>query len=595
MKTRLLQNIVLALLLCTCFLAYLLLLAIKFPGETPADVSSQAKLLEPRTVATRRQRKSLPQHKDDVCMKDYQRVMSKKTKGLTEEDFLRSRAWVGNEQRLAKFVTKLEKSSRDADAGPVNVIVAGGSITLGHGVHPYNGKYSNRLERWLLMMYPPRQQRAATYAEKNATKQERKMHRVYNRGSHGADICAMAKRIEQNFALLGVEPDLVILEFGVNDYQGQDHKIYLDHKTDVFFQGFQEKAMCAEAVIHKLIHKYPDVAIMFLEFQTGILNRKTAQLLHMGVAQHYQIPMISYAEAMMPGYYNLLEKLKDYDYSAPIGDRVAPFPHGCARCIEERITDQFRPSGCKSVCDFVQKSGLPVNNCRNPPAGREKCSLPILAHDYVHPSFVGHGVATDLLTHAIATTKKKLCSGQPLSKHILPPASINLLGSDTELSTLTDWVMVKDTMEVFGEQDPLESTNYSTGFLNYGDRFAERRGWICTEEKGGESIEFNVTLPKGCYVLYIASLKSYEGMGDYTVLIRDEETGNSYQMDLNGMWEPRISVPADVAIKPQGQRNTVCSGNCKVSVLTHAKKPERNGNKVKIMTLSARTCRVDEF
>ena len=47
------------------------------------------------------------------------------------------------------------------------------------------------------------------------------------------------------------EVDMFILEFGVNDYQGQDHKIHIDHKTNVFFDGFQRLAICAEAVVSK--------------------------------------------------------------------------------------------------------------------------------------------------------------------------------------------------------------------------------------------------------------------------------------------------------------------------------------------------------
>jgi hypothetical protein len=51
---------------------------------------------------------------------------------------------------------------------------------------------------------------------------------------------------------------------------------------------------------------------MFLEFQTVVLKRKTAQLLHMGVAQHYQTPVISYADAMIPDYLRLAGMLNHF-------------------------------------------------------------------------------------------------------------------------------------------------------------------------------------------------------------------------------------------------------------------------------------------
>lgn len=89
-------------------------------------------------------------------------------------------------------------------------------------------------------------------------------------------MCAVAKRI--NLMDLPATPDLYILEFGVNDYQGQDHTVHLDFKTDPFFPGFRELVLCAETVVYHLLTKYPDTAVMFLEFQTAVLTRKTAQL-----------------------------------------------------------------------------------------------------------------------------------------------------------------------------------------------------------------------------------------------------------------------------------------------------------------------------
>ena len=132
----------------------------------------------------------------------------------------------------------------------------------------------------------------------------------------------MAKRIDLIFDKIYKDskeysyPDLIILEFAVNDYQGQDHKIHVNHKTDMLFDGFQEKVMCTEAIIHKILCRYPKTAVLFLETQTAILNRKTAQFLLMGVAQHYQIPIISYAEAVMPGYYQLIKDIAPFQYSS---------------------------------------------------------------------------------------------------------------------------------------------------------------------------------------------------------------------------------------------------------------------------------------
>ena len=133
-----------------------------------------------------------------------------RTPGLTADDLLRSQAYPGNRYRLTQFTRKLQRQQH-----PTNVVVCGGSISLGHGVTPTTLRYSNQLEGWLNALYPLQQQ-------------QQQQHKVWNMGSHGADMCAMAKRIN----LLGLEdidPDLFVLEFSVNDYQGQVRTTVLNY------------------------------------------------------------------------------------------------------------------------------------------------------------------------------------------------------------------------------------------------------------------------------------------------------------------------------------------------------------------------------
>jgi hypothetical protein len=208
---------------------------------------------------------------------------------------------MGNQYRLTKAISILSARQR-----PFVAVVAGGSISLGHGTFK-EYRYGERLETWMNEMYPLQHDK----------------HQVINVAAHGADMCSMSKRLnilysdlESNMPTTSSEPDLIVLEFAVNDYQGQDHLITIDHKTSVFFDGFQELVLCAEVVIYSLIRKYPNAAIVFLEVQTAILTRKSGTLLHMGVAQQYQIPVISYAEVMFPDYYRLMKKLEKMDESA---------------------------------------------------------------------------------------------------------------------------------------------------------------------------------------------------------------------------------------------------------------------------------------
>ena len=539
----------------------------------------------------------------DNCRKEYEQANSNRTRGLTSEDLEHSRALIGNRHRLAVLANKLVVRKR-----PVTAVVCGGSISLGHGLQD-GGKrrYSHRLQEWLNAAYPLPQLQDKTTTQK---------HHVLNHGSHGADICAMAKRI--NILIQDLVqptdhtiPDLFVLEFAVNDYQGQDFKLHLDHKTDVFFPGFERLALCAEVVVHKLLDTFPNTAVVFLEMQTAIANRKTAALLHMGVAKHYQVPVISYAETMFPDFYRLMHKLKSFpQYSTvvlPDGtpDPVLPYPHGCVPCIEEHITEAFRPMGCKSLCVFAQRSGEKGLDCTNPPhPGRQPCYVSFLSHDAVHLSAVGHQIASDLIAEAITTTARDICRGRHYPDDYPLPKVGFMVADPSTLKQHSDFVFVNDTMEIFSKQQPLRSDNHSSGFALDGDS-RDRPGWIATNPKGGEYIEFIIDLPPHeCYAIYLAVLKSYEHMGTFQVTVTDllgqpqqqsQQTTSSATTTttqiIDSLWEPHISIPSDVQITSDDETPPAgCTGKCKVTITTNPEKSGRGGNKVKIVTLSARKC-----
>ena len=111
---------------------------------------------------------------------------------------------------------------------------------------------------------------------------------------------------------------------------------------------------------------------------------------------------------------------------------------------------------------------------------------------------------------------------------------------------------------------------------------------------GGDYNEFETQMEKGCYVLYLAMLKSYEGMGVATVRVHDLITGKRFEMEIDGIWKPHISAPSDIPLLPK-TKDLTCTGNCVVTVLTHPQHASRKRNKVKITTLSARLCRGSDF
>ena len=586
---------------------------------TPRSVSSLRSLSQPDPKKELKPDQISPEAlsaAESACKSEYNRLIANKTPGITKHDLLRSRGWMGSQYRLNKAINALNDRSH-----PVVAVVAGGSISLGHGVeHSY--RYGERLENWMNEMYPL----------------ENNKHQVINVAAHGADMCSMAKRLNVLYSDLSSRmpasssgPDIIILEFAVNDYQGQDHMIHIDHKMSVFFDGFQDLVLCAEVVIYSLLNKFPDAAIVFLEMQTANFRRKTGALLHMGIAQQYQIPVISYAEAMFPDYFRLmkrLEKMDNHTYSfaddqwmedgglginptkvsndTPIASAILPFPHGCAKCRPHHIEPQFRKGGCKSICRFLEHgnllpgSKLVCNKQEGLSDGRNECFVPFFAHDEVHPSALGHAIVLDFVVDILATAQLRTCEDGLVPEKDELPLTTFVAASFDELKVRGDFLWVHDVDRIFSRWDELKPVDSKTtkGFTRYADDpLKQRPGWVATNEKGGESITFPIDLPPGeCYTVYVAILKSYKGMGTMQISVRDfgaKKGDNAAAKEtpakkVDGLWSSPISVWSDVQITDDNTPG--CTGYCEVTITTDPLIQGRDGNKVKVLTVSARRC-----
>lgn len=136
------------------------------------------------------------------------------------------------------------------------------------------------------------------------------------------------------------------------------------------------------------------------------------------------------------------------------------------------------------------------------------------------------------------------------------------------------------------------------GFELYADdQLKQRPGWIATNPLGNSSITFSVDLPPGdCYVIYLAILRSYKGMGTFRVQVRDygDDTKKKRQPNavtdnfVDGLWAAPISVWSDVQITEDNVPG--CTGYCEITVVTNPMEKGRDGNKVKLLTLSVRRC-----
>ena len=396
---------------------------------------------------------------------------------------------------------------------------------------------------------------------------------------------------------------MFILEFAVNNYQAEDHDTYMSHKTDVYFNGFEKFVECTEIVIGRLLTQFPDAAILFLDMRTGIPNRKTAQSLHVGVAQHYQIPVLSYADVMMPDYFRLLEVLKPYNYSLPSSlvkqmEADFPFPHGCAPCRLNDLSEQFRVHGCLSVCPIARFAGLfkGLGSQCNQGENMLPCYVPMFDHDEVHPSRTGHKIARDLIVHLLASVAYDLCQGRNFSPHILPiqggwmvAASSSDKSYMEDLLALSDYVTVHDVKQNFADTKPLHANSKTNGFAIVDDHQG-RRGWVATNSSGGESITFAIDLPKAkCYAVSLTVLKSYKTVGKFTVAVFDAtQNKTTTSFDVDCLWGPKISVPVDIELTKDG--STDCTGQCIINVTTHPEIAARGGNLIKISSLAARRC-----
>lgn len=559
-----------------------------------------------------------------ICQAEYNRIVSQQTPGLTPQDLLRSRALIGNQYRLERVMKALSSRER-----PVVAVVAGGSISLGHGLeNPNQNRYSNRLQTWMNDMYPLLEGSTTIHdinskAERNNDLQK---HTVINVAAHGADSCSMAKRLNIMYSDLSSklppssnnEPDLIVLEFAVNDYEGQDHLVQVRYQASVFFDGFLDITLCTEVVIHSLLTRYPNAAVMFLEMQTAILPRKTGALLHMGVATHYQIPVVSYAESLFHGFSELIRKLEMIDpisYSFPAAEisfnssdnvtssALFPYPHGCSPCRPQYINSLFRPGGCKSICTFVERSKIVHDrnlrcNKKDVQPEMNECFVPFLAHDAVHPSSAGHGIILDLLVYALASAQRSSCEGEGTPYQNQLPITTFVAKTADELYVRGDFLAVNDVARIFSRWDELKPIGRPNGFQRYADdSLKQRPGWIATDPAGGSNITFAIDLPASeCYVVYVAILRSYNGMGTMSVEVRDygenKQKGippkRHTRKKVDGLWQSPISVWSDVQLTQDNVAG--CTGYCEVDISTDPQIDGRAGNKVKVLTVSARRC-----
>ena len=169
--------------------------------------------------------------------------------------FARSLVNAGNAERLQAVFAKARRRE------PIVVAAIGGSITAGGtATKQAENRYVNQVAAWFQDRFPGIEVRAV------------------NAGIGATNSYYGAARVEPD--VLAHDPDVVIVEFAVNDFDNRD-----------FAESY-------EGLIRQILTAQPQAAVMCLFFMHG--KGENAQTWQQMLGHHYGLPMISFRDAMWP-------------------------------------------------------------------------------------------------------------------------------------------------------------------------------------------------------------------------------------------------------------------------------------------------------
>ena len=174
--------------------------------------------------------------------------------GVTDKMYNRALLSEGNTSRLAAAMEKAKKGES------ITVAAIGGSITQGTAASSTNSCYASKFFAWWQEKFPE--------CEVNTV----------NAGIGGTDSYLGVHRADEQ--LLSYNPDVVVIEFSVNDTDKTMNKYSYD--------SLVRKVLSAE--------NEPAVILLFTTQEDGT----SLQDVHKEIGKAYDLPMISYREAVYP-------------------------------------------------------------------------------------------------------------------------------------------------------------------------------------------------------------------------------------------------------------------------------------------------------
>lgn len=201
-----------------------------------------------------------PTKDEETILKELDSALKQEaeTYGVTDAMLTRSQKAEGNRARLAKAMEKARRGET------VTIGFIGGSITEGTGASSSSKRYVNRIADWWQQAFP----QAGI--------------QLVNAGIGASDSVLGVHRVQED--ILDAAPDVVIVDYAVNDNP--------DGETNLL----QKEAY--ENLIRRLLKapSSPAVILLFMMEQTG----KSAQGAQSEIGAHYDLPMISYKDAVWP-------------------------------------------------------------------------------------------------------------------------------------------------------------------------------------------------------------------------------------------------------------------------------------------------------
>lgn len=441
----------------------------------------------------------------------------------------KARASVGSVEPLRRVLCKAARGDS------INVVVAGGSVTAGTGCA--SGQFAsldcawpNVLEVFLNSAFP--------------TSDPSKKHRVENLSERASSSIVAVEILAPHRARLGVATDLIIVDYAVNDASNIQIKPAFRRKTEHFERqrhnsssscsslrgDYRDRLMVAtERIVRWGISLPSQPALVYLEtFNSRVPWAKQAQEVHAVVASYYELPMISYRDAV----WHLWQRLRRSSDSskeectrlglAPLCSEAFWTSKGLhpprhvhqllAGLIAGTFIEEWK-NGCAAAKDEAPGS-KPRSSTHHPSSSR--AIAPLFGSTTISSSEGSHG-RVDGYCGTPITVMSTLSTSASLLKPLRPRAQ----GSAWQLE---------------------EDVPGKKGWITYGHSI----------EGGASELIFDMQFKAGG--LDVGFLKSYEGLGRARLWLEGGTTGptRSKPMVLDATWDEHKSEVAKVHISGVG-------------------------------------------